>query len=78
MKIEEVLKGEPEKNIAQGTFGKYGTCGRKIMVGQKYIIYGNIGSIPEVSACSKSHYINYYNGNAEEIETIRSLVNKAL
>jgi len=76
IKIEEILTGEPDKNIIQGTWQKYGLCGREVVIGEKYIVFGLIGEIPKFSSCAKTKHLYSHGDHSSYIDEIKAVVTK--
>lgn len=52
LKIEELIKGSPDQLQVINNLFPEDMCASHMVVGYKYIVFGKLGSTPEISSCS--------------------------
>jgi hypothetical protein len=73
MKPIEVFKGEPDQWLLKSKGGPIKMCSAIAAVGLRYIVYGRIGEIPELTLCGYSQHFD--SESKFKLREIRDAVN---
>lgn len=74
LEVVSLLKGEPDKLELLSTTFERTMCARPTSVGKKYVVFGKVGEVPSISACTATQPMDFY--KSESMSILKSIANK--